>query len=201
MSESIFEHTTSITGLTCKPLSILSETISTQEMSMARGGNGGSRPHDVDTSLDPGRVYNELLKEYGGNSCPDGCPLPCCEKDPNPGGMGGGDLTGTTGRGGGEGGPDDRLTVYTPPADSSASADSSGTQDQNGGDLDNGEDDGQEDDKSVTDHIVDFFRDIYDDFDDVFNVDNHHPDENGDDSGMEDGEDDDDEDNGGDGDN
>ncbi len=42
MPESIFEHTTSIAGLTCKPLSILSETISPQEMSMARGGNDGS---------------------------------------------------------------------------------------------------------------------------------------------------------------
>ena len=40
MSENIFEHTTSIVGLTCKPLSILSETISPQEMSRAQGGNG-----------------------------------------------------------------------------------------------------------------------------------------------------------------
>ena len=38
MSENISEHTTSITGLTCKPLAILSETISLQEMSMVRGG-------------------------------------------------------------------------------------------------------------------------------------------------------------------
>ena len=38
MSESIFQHTTSIAGLTCKPLAILSETISPQEMSRARGG-------------------------------------------------------------------------------------------------------------------------------------------------------------------
>ena len=41
MPENIFEHTTSIAGLTCKPLSIFSETISTQEMSMVRGGNEG----------------------------------------------------------------------------------------------------------------------------------------------------------------
>ena len=40
MSENISEYTTSITGLTCKPLAILSETISPQEMSMVRGGNG-----------------------------------------------------------------------------------------------------------------------------------------------------------------
>ena len=38
MSENISEHTTSITGLTCKPLAILSETISPQEMSRVRGG-------------------------------------------------------------------------------------------------------------------------------------------------------------------
>ena len=38
MSENISAYTTSITGLTCKPLSILSETISPQEMSMVRGG-------------------------------------------------------------------------------------------------------------------------------------------------------------------
>ena len=40
MSENIFEHTTSIARLTCKPLAILSETISPQEMSRARGGDG-----------------------------------------------------------------------------------------------------------------------------------------------------------------
>ena len=42
MPENIFDQqdslTTSITGLTCKPLAILSETISPQEMSMVRGG-------------------------------------------------------------------------------------------------------------------------------------------------------------------
>ena len=38
MAESIFENTTSIAGLTCQPLAILSETISSQEMSRARGG-------------------------------------------------------------------------------------------------------------------------------------------------------------------
>ena len=40
MSENISEYTASITGLTCKPLSILSETISPQEMGTAWGGNG-----------------------------------------------------------------------------------------------------------------------------------------------------------------
>ena len=38
MSEKVSEQTTTIAGLTCKPLAILSETISPQEMSMARGG-------------------------------------------------------------------------------------------------------------------------------------------------------------------
>ena len=42
MAESIFEHTTSIAGLTCEPLNILSETISSQEMSTIRGGDGMS---------------------------------------------------------------------------------------------------------------------------------------------------------------
>ncbi len=41
MPENILEHPTSIAELTCKPLAILSETISPQEMSMARGGNEG----------------------------------------------------------------------------------------------------------------------------------------------------------------
>ncbi len=63
MPENIFQQqdgiTTSITGLTCKPLTILSETISPEEMSMARGGNdygnsggledgAGCDPHCID---------------------------------------------------------------------------------------------------------------------------------------------------------
>ena len=55
MSENIFEHTTSIAGLTCKPLAILSETISSQEMSMARGGikiPGDGRIDDGITGMD-----------------------------------------------------------------------------------------------------------------------------------------------------
>lgn len=70
MPENIFEHTTSISGLTCKPLSILSETISPQEMSMARGGNGlpnvkvpgDGQMDDGTTSLD------EIPGECGGNT-------------------------------------------------------------------------------------------------------------------------------------
>lgn len=64
MSESIFEHTTSLAGLTCKPLSILSETISPQEMRLVRGGNGnggqggidegaGCDPYCIDTCCEP----------------------------------------------------------------------------------------------------------------------------------------------------
>lgn len=198
MSEKVFEHTASITGLTCKPLSILSEPISTQEMSRARGGNDGGRPHNVDTRLDPGTIYNDLQKQYGGNSCPQECPLPCCEKDPDPGGVEGGLPTGTGG-GGGEGGPS-RITGLPPSTGGSyTSADSSGTQDQNGGALDNvdeepdWEEGGQEDDKSVTDHVVDFFMDIYNEFDDAFNMDNYHPEGDGNDPGSEDGEDGEDE--------
>lgn len=67
MPENSFEHTTSITRLTCKPLSILSETISTQEMSRARGGNdngdpggleqgGGCDPHCIDHCCQPVEV-------------------------------------------------------------------------------------------------------------------------------------------------
>ena len=131
MSEKVFEHTASITGLTCKPLSILSEPISTQEMSRARGGNDGT--HNVDTRLDPGTIYNDLQKQYGGNSCPQECPLPCCEKDPDPGGVEGGLPTGTGGVVGGEGGPS-KITGLPPSTGGSyTSADSSGTQDQNGG--------------------------------------------------------------------
>ena len=68
MPENIFEHTTSIAGLTCKPLSILSKTISPQEMSRARGGNGcGEKkkeeedPVDMNTTPGPGDVVNSYF--------------------------------------------------------------------------------------------------------------------------------------------
>lgn len=54
MSESIFEHTTSIAGLTCKPLAILSEIISPQEMSRVRGGNGGRIKMPGDGNIEDG---------------------------------------------------------------------------------------------------------------------------------------------------
>lgn len=69
MSESIFEHTTSIAGLTCKPLSILSETISPQEMSMARGGDGN--PENF------GPVIDDLEKSITYN-CVPGCQCDTC---------------------------------------------------------------------------------------------------------------------------
>ena len=67
MSENIFEHTTSIVGLTCKPLSILSETISPQEMSMAQGGNGNGKckkeedPVDMNTTPGPGDIVESFF--------------------------------------------------------------------------------------------------------------------------------------------
>ena len=138
MPENIFEHTTSIVGLTCKPLAILSETISPQEMSRVRGGN-----HHIDEPPETGPPP--------GTECPPGCPDYCCDPrdivitNPNPEGpqnrlpplgspspqsgsiftirFGGVDTTSS---------PADSSSV-----DSSVSADSSGTQDQNGGALDN----------------------------------------------------------------
>ena len=55
MSENILEHTTSITGLTCKPLAILSETISPREMNRARGGDGmgGGGPGSMSSGQNP----------------------------------------------------------------------------------------------------------------------------------------------------
>ncbi len=63
MPENILEHTLSIAGLTCKPLAILSEAISPEEMSMARGGNGDG---------DPGGLEE-------GTGCGPYCIDPCCE--------------------------------------------------------------------------------------------------------------------------
>ena len=69
MQENILEHTTSIAGLTCKPLSILSETISPQEMNMARGGN--------DNPENYGAAVNELEKSIT-YSCTPGCQCDTC---------------------------------------------------------------------------------------------------------------------------
>ncbi len=71
MPENIFQQqdgiTTSITGLTCKPLTILSETISPQEMSRTRGGNGCNNddddddPIDMNTTPGPGDIVNTFF--------------------------------------------------------------------------------------------------------------------------------------------
>lgn len=140
MQENILEHTTSIAGLTCKPLSILSETISPQEMSRVRGGGG----HDIEEPPETGPPP--------GTECPPGCRDYCCDprevviSNPNPEGPqnplpplgnpsppSGSIFTLIFGGGGSNSAPADSSDS----ADSSASADSSGTQDQNGGALDN----------------------------------------------------------------
>ncbi len=121
MQENILEHTTSIAGLTCKPLAILSETISPQEMSRARGGNGGERPHNVNTRFDPGSSTSGLAGRVtpgSGEGCEIGCFEYCCDEGPQGdegpqnlafptfggsggGGGGGGDVLGPFGGGGG----------------------------------------------------------------------------------------------------
>lgn len=77
MQENILEHTTSIAGLTCKPLSILSETISPQEMSRARGGwdtipsmldSLATNEDTVEPPKDPTAGAPEPTDEGGGSS-------------------------------------------------------------------------------------------------------------------------------------
>ncbi len=134
MPENIFEHTTSVARLTCKPLSILSKTISPQEMSMARGGNGNNRKEEPPTLPPP-----------PGTECDPGCINHCCDgpiiiiKAPDPGN----ELPPV----GGPRKPSGPIFSFsggdsadsTASVDTSTSADSSGTQDQNGGALDNAE--------------------------------------------------------------
>lgn len=143
MSENSFEHTTSIVGLTCEPLNILSETISPQEMSRVRGGTdgmGGGGPGSMSSGQNPDEAKAErqarrteaqkLLEE---------------QESKDTAGL----FAGTT---------------YYPLIDVSGSlntnaqADSSGTQDQNGSSLvtwdfdfsdDGTEDDGTEDECTV----------------------------------------------------
>ena len=120
MPENIFEHTTSLEGLTCKPLAILSETISPQEMSRARGGDGD--PFDTkygDSNYDPGTIGSKAPGQIAPGSneqCDIGCTQPCCDQgqDQDPqnlafptvggGGGGGGGLVGPIVGGGGGGG-------------------------------------------------------------------------------------------------
>lgn len=76
MPENIFEHTTSIEGLTCKPLAILSETISPQEMSRTQGGNGCGEKKKEEDPIDwndrPG--VSDFINSHLGP--PPGEPLP-----------------------------------------------------------------------------------------------------------------------------
>ena len=129
MSESIFEHTTSIAGLTCKPLSILSETISSQEMSMARGGDdtsgGGSQP-----GQDPAEHQREQAERQARRT--EALKLLDEQKQKDIAGLGplGGtyipivDVSGSL---------NTTAQVDSSNVDTTAQADSSGTQDQNAG--------------------------------------------------------------------
>lgn len=152
MLKNIFEPrydiATPIAGLTCKPLSILPETISPQEMSLARGGNGDREKEKFDVKL----------PEYG-NECDPGCIDPCCDPTeviimdvegpqnglPPLGSPRGSKIITFSG------------SETSTPVDSSASADitapadSSGTQDQNGGALDNVEEETDWGEDSVED--------------------------------------------------
>lgn len=176
MLKNIFEErydiATPIAGLTCKPLSILPETISPKEMSLARGGNGKEEEEDPPEPTLP--WWNE---------CDPGCIDYCCEPPiiitegpdvqnglPPLGSPRGSKIITFSG------------SETSTPADSSASvdtttsADSSGTQDQNGGALDNveeeedwGEDSVEDEDSSYAydpdgenDHFVTWIDDFID---------------------------------------
>ncbi len=89
MPENIFDQqdslTTSITGLTCKPLAILSGTISPEEMSRARGGDGSASEKDGDKESDT--LIDLLaypLEEPPGQLCEDPSCIDCCCDDTQP---------------------------------------------------------------------------------------------------------------------
>ncbi len=133
MPENILEHTTSIAGLTCKPLTILSETISPQEMSMARGGDGmgGGGPGSMSSGQDPAEAKSEkrFWKRTGQKTSEEQTQ----PKDkPGLGPLGGTyipkiDVAGS---------PNEETFWTQSNVDTTAQADSSGTQDLNGGTLD-----------------------------------------------------------------
>ena len=141
MPENIFEHTTSIAGLTCKPLSILSETISPQEMSRARGGDGmGGSGGGPQSGQDPAEA--EAEKKSWKKAAQKALEDQESKDKPGLGPLGGTywpiiDVAGDP----------NEATFWT---NTSAPADSSGTQDQNGGALDN-----QDDDEAVWEDIQD----------------------------------------------
>ena len=122
MPESIFGHTTSIKGLTCKPLDILSETISPQEMNRVRGGDGmgsggpgsmssGQNPDEAKAERQARRAEAQKLLDEQTKQ------------------------TDTAGLGGPLGGTYIPLLDVSGSLNTTAQADSSGTQDQNGGSL------------------------------------------------------------------
>lgn len=153
MSENIFEHTTFIAGLTCKPLAILSETVSPQEMSMARGGNGmGGSGGGPQPGQDPqeAKAEKESWKKAAQKALED----QESKDKPGLGPLGGTywpiiDIAGD---------PNEE-TFWTSNVDTTAQSDSSGTQDQNGGALDN-----QDDDDAVWEDIQDDDDELSDDF-------------------------------------
>ena len=146
MSENIFEHTTSIAGLTCKPLAILSETISPQEMSRARGGDGMGGPGG---GPQPGQDPGEHQREQAERQARQAEAQRLLDEQTKP--------TDTAGLGGPLGGTYIPIVDVSGSLNTNAQADSSGTQDQNGGSLDNGVitwdfdflDDGTEDECTV----------------------------------------------------
>ncbi len=130
MQENILEHTTSIAGLTCKPLSILSETISPQEMSMARGGDGMGGPGGPQPGQDPDEAEAESWQKAAEKAAEEQ------RKPKEEPGLGIGTVGGTYIPSVVVSGSPDEETFWTQNnVDTTAQADSSGTQDQNGGAL------------------------------------------------------------------
>ena len=131
MSENIFEHTTSIAKLTCKPLSILSETISSEEMSIARGGDGMGGPGGgPQPGQDPAEHQQERAERQARRT--EALKLLDEQKQKDIAGLGplGGtyipivDVSGSL---------NTTAQVDSSNVDTTAQADSSGTQDQNAG--------------------------------------------------------------------
>ncbi len=125
MPESIFEHTTSIAGLTCKPLAILSEAISPEEMSMARGGDsmGGGGPGSMSSGMDPNQAQRDKAEQAARRAEAQ----KAVDEQTKP--------IDTAGLGGPLGGTYIPIVDVSGSLNTNAQADSSGTQDQNGGSL------------------------------------------------------------------
>lgn len=122
MLKNIFEHTTSIAGLTCKPLSILSETISSQEMSMARGGDSMGGPGSMSSGMDSNQAQRDKAEQAARRAEAQ----KAVDEQTKP--------IDTAGLGGPFGGTYIPIIDVSGSLNTTAQADSSGTQDQNGGD-------------------------------------------------------------------